>query len=134
MKLTHPQYSHKDDRGEITDILVKEGIDFVTIITSLKGAVRGQHYHKETVQYVYILKGKMKLLARLPDQPTTVTILEKGDLAFTDVMEEHAMIALEDSAFMVFTRGTRGGVDYEKDTYRLHELLQEPPQQSLNSD
>jgi len=125
MKVTHPPYNHKDDRGEITDILVKEEIDFVTIITSVKGAVRGNHYHKETVQYVYILEGRMKLLVRTPDQPTTAIILEKGDLAFTDVLEEHAMIALEDSAFMVFTRGVRGGVDYEKDTYRLSEPLRE---------
>jgi quercetin dioxygenase-like cupin family protein len=125
MKVTHPPYNHKDDRGEITDILVKEEIDFITIITSVKGAVRGHHYHKETVQYVYILEGRMKLLVRTPDQPTTAIILEKGDLAFTDVLEEHAMIALEDSAFMVFTRGVRGGVDYEKDTYRLSEPLRE---------
>lgn len=125
MKLNHPQYNHKDKRGEITDILIKENIDYVTVITSAKGSVRGNHYHKETVQFVYILEGKMKLLTRLPNQPTSATILEKGDLAFTDVLEQHAMIALEDSAFMVFTRGTRGGVDYEKDTYRLSEPLQE---------
>lgn len=125
MKVNHPQYNHKDDRGEITDVLVKEEIDFITVITSRKGAVRGNHYHKETVQYVYILEGKMKLLARMPDQPVTATILEKGDLAFTDVMEQHTMVALEDSAFMVFTRGIRGGVDYEKDTFRLQEPLQE---------
>jgi quercetin dioxygenase-like cupin family protein len=125
MKVTHPQHNHKDERGEITDILVKEGIDFITIITSAKGAVRGNHYHKETVQYVYILEGRMKLLVRTPGQQTSATILEKGDLAFTDVLEQHAMIALADSAFMVFTRGVRGGVDYEKDTYRLEKSLQE---------
>ena len=38
----------------------------------------------------------------------------------------HTMVALEDSAFLVFTRGIRGAEDYEKDTYRLAERLTRP--------
>ena len=125
MKVTHPPQSHKDERGEITDVLTKESIEYVTLIMSAKGATRGNHYHKETVQSVYLLEGKMKLLTRMPDQPVVSTVLEKGDLAVTNHMEEHAMIALVDSAFMVFTRGLRGGENYEKDTYRLAEPLHE---------
>jgi quercetin dioxygenase-like cupin family protein len=95
----------------------------VTLITSEKGAERGHHYHKETIQWVYILEGKLKLLTQMPDAPVQVTILEKGDLAMTVPLERHSMIALESAAFMVFTRGTRGGEDYERDTYRLTEPL-----------
>lgn len=124
MKVTRPQYSHKDDRGEITDILVKEKIECVTLITSAKGTTRGNHYHKKTVQWVYILEGKMKLLSQMPGAHVVATILEKGDLGVTAPMERHAMITLEDSAFIVLTRGPRGGDDYEKDTYRLSEPLQ----------
>jgi quercetin dioxygenase-like cupin family protein len=124
MKVTCPQYSHKDERGEITDILVKEKIEYVTLITSAKGATRGNHYHKETVQWVYILEGKMKVLSQMPQSPVVATVLEKGDLVVNIPMERHAMIALEDSTFLVFTRGPRGGEDYEKDTYRLSEPLQ----------
>jgi len=32
---------------------------------------------------------------------------------------------LEDSLFLVFTRGPRGGQDYESDTYRLTKPLRE---------
>lgn len=124
MKVERIQCAHKDDRGEILDILVKEEIQYVTLITSVKGAERGHHYHKETIQWVYILEGKMKLLTQMPDDPVCVTILEQGDLAMTVPLERHTMIALEDSVFMVFTRGTRGGEDYERDTYRLSEPLQ----------
>ena len=124
MKVSHPRCSSKDKRGEIIDILTKEHIEYVTLITSARGTTRGNHYHKETIQMVYILHGKMKLLTQMPSCPVVVTILEKGDLAVTDPMERHAMMALEDSAFMVFTRGIRGGEDYEKDTYRLSEPLQ----------
>jgi hypothetical protein len=71
------------------------------------------------------LRGRMKLLTQLPKGPVVATILERGDLALTAPLERHAMIALEDSEFLVFTRGPRGGEDYEKDTYRLAEPLQE---------
>jgi oxalate decarboxylase/phosphoglucose isomerase-like protein (cupin superfamily) len=125
MKVDRIQYAKKDERGEITDIMVKEKIDFVTMITSVKGSTRGNHYHKETDQWVYILSGRIKMLTRMPDEPVIVTILEKGDLAKTGFMESHAMIALEDTAFMVFTRGPRGAEDYETDTYRLPEPLSE---------
>lgn len=125
MEITRIQWTHKDDRGEVTDIIVKEKIEYITLITSAKGATRGNHYHKETVQWVYILEGRMKLLTQMPDSPVVTTILEKGDLAMTASMECHAMTALESSAFMVFTRGMRGGEDYEKDTYRLSEPLRE---------
>ena len=124
MKVDRVQCSHRDERGEITDILAKEEIQYVTLITSAKGAERGHHYHKETIQWVYILDGKLKLLTQMPDGPIQETILEKGDLAMTAPLESHAMIALEDSSFMVFTRGTRGGEEYERDTYRLSNRLE----------
>lgn len=124
MKIGRIECTHRDGRGEITDILLKEQIEYVTLITSGRGAVRGNHYHKETVQWVYILEGKMKLLTQFPGGAVQGAILEKGCLAMTEPMESHAMIALEDSAFLVFTRGPRGGEDYEKDTYRLAEPLQ----------
>ncbi len=123
MEIARIKCTCKDDRGEITDILTKENIEYVTLITSEKGATRGNHYHKETVQMVYILQGRMKLLTQMPEQPVVATILEKGDLAVTVPMERHAMEALEYSEFMVFTRGIRGGADYEKDTFRLQEPL-----------
>jgi len=126
VKIERIQCTHKDARGEISDVLVKEEIQFVTLITSAKGAERGHHYHRETIQWVYILEGRLKLLTQMPDGPVCETILEKGDLAMTVPLESHAMIALESSAFMVFTRGTRGGEEYESDTYRLSEPLQTP--------
>ncbi len=125
MEVTRPPRSRQDDRGEIIDIIVNEHVEYVTLITSAKGSTRGNHYHKETVQSVYVLEGRLKLLTRKPGEQVVATILQKGDLAITDPMEQHAFEALEDSSFMVFTEGVRGGEDYEKDTYRLSEPLRE---------
>ena len=119
MLKTRPSCAFKDARGEITDILAKEPVEYVTLISSKKAAVRGNHYHKETVQFNYVLSGRMQLLSQTPGDKVISTILESGDLAVTPAGERHALIALEDSTFMVFTRGPRGGEDYEKDTFRL---------------
>ena len=125
MKVMRIQPAFEDERGQITDILAKEEIQFVTLITQAKGTTRGNHYHKETVQWNYVLEGKLKLLTQFDGSPVQSTLLEAGDLAVTHEGERHALEALEDSVFLVFTRGVRGGEDYEKDTYRLNEPLKE---------
>jgi len=123
MQVKRIKVTKRDYRGYITDILAKEIIEYITIISSVAGAERGQHYHKATYQYVYILKGKIKMLARMPGGKVVSRILEPGDLSLTVPMERHAMIALDNSLFLVFTRGPRGGKDYESDTYRLSKPL-----------
>ena len=125
MRIDHIKCVQRDRRGKITDILVRERINYVTHITSAKDTVRGNHYHRKTVQWVYVLKGRLKLLTQMPDSLVMATILKVGDLAMTVPLERHAMIAVEDSSFLVFTRGVRGGDDYEKDTYRLAQPLSE---------
>jgi quercetin dioxygenase-like cupin family protein len=125
MKVMRIQPAFEDERGKITDILAREEIQFVTLITQAKGTTRGNHYHKETIQWNYVLQGKLKLLTQFPGSPVQSTQLEVGDLAVTDQGERHALEALEDSVFLVFTRGVRGGEDYEKDTYRLNQPLKE---------
>jgi len=124
MRCSRPECARKDERGEITDLLVQEKIEHVTLITSNKGAIRGNHYHKESTQWVYVLEGRMRVLSQMPDSPVVATILEKGALLVNVPEERHAMIALEQSTFMVFTRGPRGGEGYERDTYRLPQPLQ----------
>ncbi len=123
MKKQKIKISFQDKRGKIIDILQKEQIEYVTLITSKKGAIRGNHYHKKSIQYNFILKGKMKLFTRVPKGKKKTEIIKTGDLACNPPMEEHALLALEDSEFLVFTRGPRGGKNYEKDTFRLKDKL-----------
>ena len=135
MKVTNKKCAFEDERGEITDILENEVIEYVTLITSKKGAVRGNHYHKESVQYTFVLKGCLKLVTQIDEGEIETAIIKAGDLVFTPPAEKHALIALEDSEFLVFTRGPRGGKNYEKDTYRLTEKLisnNNPNMQAVN--
>lgn len=119
MEVTKITASFSDRRGDIIDILKNEAVEYATLITSKKGAVRANHYHKETFQYVYVLDGRMRVVAQMPGQPEEEVTLEKGDLIVNTPHERHAFEALDDCIILVLTRGPRGGDDYEKDTYRL---------------
>ena len=125
MEITHPPVAFRDDRGEIID--VAEGIDFnyATVISTRKGVTRGNHYHEKTTQWVYLLRGRMMAHSRMPGGKLERAVLERGDLLKNVPFEHHALTALEDSEFMVLTAGLRGGKDYEKDTYRLTERMQD---------
>lgn len=110
----------EDSRGIIMDILTHTDIQHTTFITSKKGAYRGDHYHKESGQYTYVLEGELKYVSRnCGTRKPEVAILSAGELAFSPPLEEHGFIALQDSKVLVLTYGPRGGDDFEKDTYRL---------------
>jgi len=109
----------KDARGEIVDLIEGKNINAVTRITFTKGSVRGNHYHKETTQWNYLIKGKVKLVVQVGDGAIDEITLEPGDLASTAPMEKHALVGIEDSDLLVFTEGPRGGKEYESDTFRL---------------
>ncbi|MDP7310607.1 MAG: cupin domain-containing protein [Alphaproteobacteria bacterium] len=126
MDVTKITTDFEDERGAITDILRQEPIDYVTVITSKKGALRGNHVHKETVQYVYVMDGRLKALSQMPGEPVRTAVLSKGDLIVNVPQEGHAFEALEDTTFLVLTRGPRGGENYEDDTFRLETSLRDP--------
>ena len=111
--------SFKDDRGEIIDLIENESINAVTLITFCEGAVRGNHYHKQTTQWNYLLSGSIKLVSQLPGEQLVETVMKPGDLIVTRPEVRHALVGLADSELMVFTKGPRGGKEYESDTFRL---------------
>ena len=119
MKKLKQKIMHRDSRGIIVDLLEKKKINSVTFITQKKGKIRGNHYHKKTIQWNYLLKGKILLVAQKKNSPIKKIILNVGDIVVTEKNEKHAIKALKNSEFLVFTQGPRGGKDYEKDTYRL---------------
>jgi len=119
MKIIATEINHQDDRGSIMDLIEGANINAVTFISFTRGAIRGNHYHKQTTQWNYVLRGKIKLVAQVGNETTEEAILEAGGFAVTEPMEKHALVGLEDSEMLVFTQGPRGGKEYESDTFRL---------------
>jgi quercetin dioxygenase-like cupin family protein len=126
MHINTPQISFEDDRGTIKDVLIRQPIDAITIIRSKKGVVRGNHFHKDTTQWVYVQSGQLRSLTQKDNEPVVEQIVNPGDLLVAEPWEKHVLVAIEDSEFFVFTRGPRGGDSYEDDTFRLETPL-EPP-------
>jgi Uncharacterized conserved protein, contains double-stranded beta-helix domain len=112
----------EDARGAITDILQHIPVDSVTIITCVKGAIRANHYHKESVQYSYVLSGQILVYTQMNDGPVESRTLVKGDMVESPPFERHALHAIEDSVLLIITRGPRGGKNYEDDTFRVSPL------------
>lgn len=129
-RVTHCHPVHADSRGHITDIVTAaDGFDFdsATIIISYRGSRRGDHYHKETTQMLYLLSGQLRVLTTKPNLGTVrQDVLFPGDSIIHSPMDAHAVIAVEDSQFLILTRGPRSGSSYESDTFRLPRPLVSP--------
>jgi dTDP-4-dehydrorhamnose 3,5-epimerase-like enzyme len=116
---------HFDERGTIADVFFKANINHVAYITSHEGAIRGNHYHLETEQSILITKGSLEYwYAPIEDSANPQVVIAKvGDLVTSGRGEIHTMRMLEETDFVAFTQGKRGGSDYESDTFRVSSLL-----------
>jgi quercetin dioxygenase-like cupin family protein len=123
MKIYQRKIDFKDARGTISDILDDVPVNAITIITSKKGVSRGNHFHKKSVQYTYVVSGRIKYLSRKGTGKTRSAILGPGGLAVSPAGEAHTVVALADTVFLSITHGPRHGTNYEADTYRLAEPL-----------
>lgn len=115
-----------DERGVIADIFYKEKFQHAAFIQSKPNVIRGNHYHKFTTQHMIITKGSMEYWYKNynSESDSKMIILEKGDLVTTPPLEIHALkIGPYGNEFIVFTEGLRGGLDYEKDTYRVPTII-----------
>lgn len=126
MKKTKIKIATYDNRGTISDIFYKHPIDHVAIIRSKKGALRGDHYHKQTTQHILVTKGSLRYYWRMLDQEINqvqdVTVFE-GEMVTTPPFEVHALEILEKNEFIAFSEGKRGGKQYESDTFRVSPSL-----------
>jgi len=109
----------EDARGYIRDIIVAKEVDSVSLITCAPGAVRGNHFHKQTIQYTYVLSGRLTYATQKPGEPVETKEVVEGDLTANPPLESHAFKAIEQSTILQLSKGPRQGDNYENDTFRL---------------
>ena len=114
-----------DKRGYISRILDQDKVKIrsVLIIESKKNSVRGNHYHKKDIHFVYCLSGKFKYSeknVKSSNSKIASVILKPRDLVFTKPMFWHQMEFMEKTIFFAFTTETRKQSHYETDTVRLN--------------
>ena len=108
MKKIKSKINHKDKRGVISDLIEKEKINAITYITFYKNTVRANHYHKKTIQWNYVISGKVMFISKINGKIKKI-IGKKNDLVKIETREHHAIKALNYSEILVFTKGPRGG-------------------------
>lgn len=124
MKVEQRPINFEDERGTIRDIFVHDPKDSCTVIFSRQGSVRGNHYHKVSTQYTYVVSGRLTILSQIVGSDVVEEhVVNPGEVATHVPMEAHALIADEDTVFLAFVNGLRGGDSYELDTYRLERPL-----------
>tara|TARA_B100000315_G_C14521005_1_gene561530 strand:+ start:689 stop:988 length:300 start_codon:yes stop_codon:yes gene_type:complete len=90
------------------------------MITSKKGTVRANHYHKTDWHFCTVIKGRIKYHWRKQgskDLPESI-IVNGGQTFFTPPMVEHAMEFLSDTMFLTLSRNSRRQDVYEADVVR----------------
>lgn len=108
-----------DARGDIFDIA--EGtVGHVGMVTFVKGAIRGKHYHKESTQYSYVISGTLKFtVSDIDGGNAREYLLEKGALSTIPPRVIHTYEALSDAVMLDLTTLARTNDGYEKDTVRV---------------
>jgi quercetin dioxygenase-like cupin family protein len=106
----------EDERGVIQDVMGR--IDSVTRITTVAGAVRGNHLHEHTTQWTLLLSGSLLMASG-----NETKLMRPGEVIKHSPGVPHAWKAVSDSECLVFTKGPRSGEDYESDVIRLEEPL-----------
>lgn len=116
---------YKDKRGLIADVIYNTKINHIAYITTKKNGIRGNHYHKKTIQYTFVLDGRIRYYYKKKSaKKVSNFILKKGDLIKSKSNEIHAFKTLSNKSVMLaLTAGVRGGKDYEKDTFRVNSII-----------
>lgn len=108
-----------DKRGSIFD-LVEENASHIGMVTFNKGSVRGNHYHKNSVQYSYVLEGQIKLVVSdIHGGHRKEMILGPGMLTVIPNKTIHTYTALTKARMLDITTLNRKNRGYEKDTIRV---------------
>jgi len=106
--------------GSIQNLVLKP-MRSVTALTSVKGAVRANHYHKTDWHYTYVASGRVAYYERAigaEDVPEP-TVYGPGQMFFTPPLREHTMVFLEDSLIITMAKNVRSHEEHEADLVRV---------------
>ena len=118
-----------DNNGEIYNI-IDAAIGHIAAIHSVAGAVRGNHYHKEDDQWIYVVRGRMAVRAVDPvTEEKWSYYVEEGQLEYMPPGIAHAYWFPKDTLFLNITPRPR---DMEiKDQTIPWEVWNGPPRSGM---
>lgn len=112
-----PDFEFSDDRGSLKQ-LVHTGWKQVNYITSVAGAFRGNHYHKENTEAFFVINGRFRLIAETLDKSQTEEYeMKSGDFFIIKPNINHSFDYLEDTSLISFYNLGVEKADGTKDIY-----------------
>ena len=115
-----PYFHFKDKRGEILGSFQNWKFEEMNYVESKKGVVRGNHYHKKTVEAFFIIKGKIKVeLFDIKSKKTSSFIVGKKDFFTIKPNIVHTFYIKEDSSWINML--SKAMSSSKKDIYKLNE-------------
>ena len=132
MKIRRIEVATSDDRGSISDVFYDDSFQHAAIIVTraeFEPVIRGNHYHKQSTQHILMLDGSLTYWwQQTNEQGERIGEIESifvptGYMVSSPPYEIHALEFHENARFIVFSKGVRGGKDYESDTFRVDPIL-----------
>ena len=109
-----------DARGAIQP-LVDLDMKSAVLISSKRGTVRANHYHRTDWHYCYVIEGAIEYFHRPhgSEKAPERILVQQGEMVFTPPMVDHAMRFPEDTVFLTLGRNPRDQASYEADVVRI---------------
>jgi dTDP-4-dehydrorhamnose 3,5-epimerase-like enzyme len=99
-----PEFKHADDRGCLVQ-LVSKGWKQVNVINSVKGCIRGGHYHKNNKELFYVASGAFRLVLDRGKEHEEYR-MDKGKMFIVPPNVSHTFEYLEDTVIVAcYNRG-----------------------------
>ena len=87
-------FSFEDERGLLVQ-LVHDGWKQINVITTRKGVIRGNHYHKRNAEAFYIISGACRVTVGEES-----VVFRTGDFFKIDPLDMHSFDYLEDTTMV----------------------------------
>lgn len=122
LKIITPDFS--DARGDISNILQGKDFSHLAIITCAAGSVRGNHWHPNDTQFMFMLSGRYEIYTKQMGygdaSPVTVQLVDKPmTLAYCPPGIAHAYRFLEDTVFLNIGKDNRETERFSEHTIRV---------------
>lgn len=100
-KLLKPFHNFHDNRGEIKGIINNGNWEESNFIFSKKGSLRGNHYHKETTELIFVIEGKIEvILMDLISKKKIILVLEENSILKITPYTVHTFKVIRESKWI----------------------------------
>lgn len=98
MKRLKPAFKRRDKRGIFIELAGGRPWKNVNFFTLKKGASRGGHYHKKTIELFFIIQGRCRIETfNIKTGKRTDCIAQERDILLIEPYESHRISGIEDS-------------------------------------